>query len=196
MSKTSRFFLWVIVVGLAFIAGLRFYRAYEQRAEEEAATAAPTMTFNNVPVQRVSPQAEPQVYERWSGEPAVQEVYLQDAPLDAVQEKEQARQTVASVLSDYKDNPSLQAFYADLRAATGRDDIDLAALSGEAWGACLSSTRSCSKSLPNMQGPAVCPGFAGNFFQSPVCPQRGHIAGRSCRTGSNTGAGTVKFAML
>ena len=121
MSKTSRFFLWVIVVGLAFIAGLRFYRAYEQRAEEEAATAAPTMTFNNVPVQRVSPQAEPQVYERWSGEPAVQEVYLQDAPLDAVQEKEQARQTVASVLSDYKDNPSLQAFYADLRAATGRD---------------------------------------------------------------------------
>ena len=137
MSKTSRFFLWVIVVGLAFIAGLRFYRAYEQRAEEEAATAAPTMTFNNVPVQRVSPQAEPQVYERWSGEPAVQEVYLQDAPLDAVQEKEQARQTVASVLSDYKDNPSLQAFYADLRAATGRDDIDLAALSGEGLGRLL-----------------------------------------------------------
>lgn len=131
MSKASRFFLWVIILGLAFIAGLRLYRTYEQRTAEEASSAEPTMTFNHVPVQRVIPQTEPQVYKRWTGEAAVQEIYLEDVSLPAPQEKEQARQTVVSILNDYKDDPKIQAFYADLRAATGRNDLDLADLSGD-----------------------------------------------------------------
>lgn len=131
MSKASRFFIWVIVVGLAFIAGLRFYRSYEQRTEEQASSQPPTMTFNNVPVRRVTPQAQPQVYERWTEKTQGQEVFLTDAPMSASQAKEQARQTILSVLRDYQDNPSLQAFYADLRSITGRSDIDLASLSGE-----------------------------------------------------------------
>ena len=35
MSKLGRFSLWIILLGLAFIAGLRGYRAYEQRVQQQ-----------------------------------------------------------------------------------------------------------------------------------------------------------------
>lgn len=129
MSKTSRFFLWVIIVGLAFIAGVRLYRAYERHAAQEAETPTPTMTFNNVPIQRVPPRAEESVYKRWSDEP--REIFLEDGNLPAPQQARQARETVKSILNDYRQEPKMQAFVADLRKATGRSDIDLAVLSSE-----------------------------------------------------------------
>ncbi len=131
MSKKSRFFLWVIIVGLAFIAGVRAYRMYEGYVQAQLEAQPPTITFNNVPVRRLPPQPEEQVYKRWTEEPAQKEFYLENPPLDAEQEKEQARATVASILSDYKNNPEIQSFYADLQQVTGRRDIDLTALSGE-----------------------------------------------------------------
>lgn len=131
MSKTSRFFLGVIIIGLAFIAGIRAYRMYEGYVQAQQEAQPPTMTFNNVPVQRLPPQIETQRFERWTGEPAVKEIYLEDQPLPAQLEKEQAQQTIVSILEDYKNNPEIQKFYADLRQATGRNDIDLAALSAE-----------------------------------------------------------------
>lgn len=135
MSKTSRFFLWVIIVGLAFIAGVRLYRVYEQRAAEQAQEPAPTMTFNNVPIQRVAPRAEEGVYKRWSDEP--KEIYLDDGSLSAQQQTQQAQATVKSILNDYRQEPKMQAFVADLRKATGREDIDLAVLSTEQLGSLL-----------------------------------------------------------
>lgn len=135
MSKTSRFFLWVIIVGLAFIAGVRLYRAYEKYVAQYAQEPVPTMTFNNVPVQLVPPQAEEGVYKKWSDEP--QEIYLDDGVLSPQQQKQQAQATVKSVLSDYRQEPKMQAFVADLRQATGRQDIDLAVLSSPQLGALM-----------------------------------------------------------
>lgn len=128
MSKTSRFFLWVIIVGLAFIAGVRLYRVYEQHAAQQAQEPAPTMTFNNVPVQRVAPVSEESVYKRWSDEP--KEIYLDDSLLSAQQQTQQAQATVQSILNDYRQEPKMQAFVEALQQATGRKDIDLAVLSG------------------------------------------------------------------
>ena len=129
MSKTSRFFLWVIILGLAFIAGMRLYRAYERYAASQADSAVPTLTFNDVPVRSV-PAAVPEkkIYRVWKEQP--QEIYLQDTALDPAQEKEQAQATVVSVLNDYRQEPKMQAFVADLRKATGRQDLDMAVLSG------------------------------------------------------------------
>ena len=129
MSRASRFFLWVIVLGLAFIAGLRFYRAYERRAAQEGFPPPSIASFGQAPIQiRPEPASSP-VYRTWSG--PGKEMYLEDIPLSMPQQKEQARQTIASILRDYGEHPKIQAFYADIRKATGREDLNLAILSEE-----------------------------------------------------------------
>lgn len=114
MSKTSRFFLAVMVVGLAFLAGTRLYQLYERRAAQDAAEPVPTQTFNQVPVRQGPAEIDPPVYKRLPEQEKPQEVYLQDAPLSAAQQKVQAQQTLQSILADYASHPKMQAFYADL----------------------------------------------------------------------------------
>ncbi len=145
MSKLSRFLIGVIIVGLAFIASLHLYRAYEKYAEDSEEAAGPTMTFNNVPIQRVPPVIEEPVFRRWPAESGTesetaqpQEIYLQDATLDAQTEQKQALQTMQSILADYKQDPQLQAFYQDLQQITGRP-IDLFTLRGEELGALMTA---------------------------------------------------------
>lgn len=132
MSKTSRFLIGVMVAGLAFLAGLRAYQAYERRAAEEAASRPPTMTFNNVPVSQTPQTPDAPVFKRLPAPGAApKEIFLEDGPLSPEREKEQARQTIASIVDDYRGNPKIQAFYVDLRQATGRADITLETLSGD-----------------------------------------------------------------
>lgn len=131
MSKLSRFFIAVMVCGLAFMAGLRAWQAYERRAAQEAEETPSASTFNSVPVRyEPQPPAVPVPRRLPSPSDPPQEILLGDAPLTADAARLQAQQTVASILSDYKDNPALQAFYADLQEATGRE-IDLAVLSSD-----------------------------------------------------------------
>ncbi|MBR2865097.1 MAG: hypothetical protein IKJ44_05445 [Elusimicrobiaceae bacterium] len=137
MSKTSRFFLMVIIAGLAFIAAVRVYRAYEKRAQEEAAEFTPTDTFNNVPINFTPEPEEPPVYGVLPQEAAVNEVYLEDAPLSAQAQHTQAEQTITSILNDYSQTPQMKAFYQDLQQATGQSGITLAQLSGPELGKML-----------------------------------------------------------
>ena len=131
MSRASRFFLWIIILGLAFIAGLRFYRAYEHCAAQEGFPPPSIASFGQVPIQiRPEPASSP-VYREWDGAEGKKEMYLEDIPLSVSRQKEQARQTIASVLRDYAEHPKIQAFYADIRKATGREDLNLAVLSEE-----------------------------------------------------------------
>lgn len=129
MSRLSRFFIAVMVCGLAFMAGLRAWQTYERRAAQEAQEIPVGRTFNSVPV-RYEPQAPAVAVPKRLPSPSdpPQEVFLSEEPLTEDAARLQAQQTVVSILSDYKDNPALQAFYADLREATGRE-IDLAVLS-------------------------------------------------------------------
>ena len=137
MSKTSRFCLMVIIAGLAFMAAVRVYRAYEKRAQEEAAEITPTDTFNNVPINFVPEAEEAPVYGVLPPDGAVKEVYLEDAPLSAQAEQTQAEQTITSILNDYSQMPQMQAFYQDLQQATGQSGITLAQLSGPELGKML-----------------------------------------------------------
>ncbi len=130
MSKLSRFYIGVIIVGLAFIVSLRFYRAYEQRVQEQQEQDLGAWTFNNVPVSHTAAQIEIPVFQRFSSPDQTKDVFLEDAPLDISQQKEQARQTVSSILLDYKENPQLRDFYQDIKNTTGTS-IGLEELSGE-----------------------------------------------------------------
>ena len=134
MSKLSRFFIIVIIAGLAFITGVRWYRAYEQKAEQEAAEESIGTTFQNVPVQWGPAEIENSVlqplptYEK--------EVFLEDK-LNPQQQQQQAQQTIASILSDYKENPPIKAFHQDMQEATGQEDLTLEQLSSGNIGAIL-----------------------------------------------------------
>lgn len=129
MSKTSRFFLTVIVVGLAFIAGLRLYRMYEVKVAQMAEQEPASYTFNNVPIDYRPMPAQTPVFKHLPPQDEPQEIFLEDTPLPPPQARQQAEETIVSVLNDYRQDPKMQAFYADLKAVTG-DDITMAQLSG------------------------------------------------------------------
>ena len=122
MSKLSRFLLGVIIAGLAFIVSLRFYRTYQYNRQQQEMENADVFTFQNIPV-------DLPVYRRLA-ENQTEEIFLEDVPLPVEMQKEQARQTIRSILADYEQEPVLQDFYADLKKETGQD-INLADLSGE-----------------------------------------------------------------
>lgn len=130
MSGWGRFSLWVILLGLAFIVGLRAYRAYEQRVQlQQEEEQAFSHTFHQVPLRYERPTVEMPVFKRFSpGNPPEKDIFLEDAPLTTQQRQEQARQTIHSILKDYQDNVSLKAFYEDVRQSTGAD-LDLVTLS-------------------------------------------------------------------
>ncbi|MBO7237694.1 MAG: hypothetical protein J6U96_00170 [Elusimicrobiaceae bacterium] len=88
MSLLSRILIGIIVVGLAFIVGVRMYRSYEQAVTEQAAEEQTLgQSFSNQP-----PAARIQL-PVFRGVPGLgeQEIYLEDAQLPADLNKEQAR---------------------------------------------------------------------------------------------------------
>lgn len=126
MSKLSRLYIFIIVTGLLFISGVRFYRTHGPRLR---ALWTMQQTPVALPSSPVPPVMQLPVFERFATQENT-EIYLQDTALPAELNREQARQTIISILDDYKDNQPLQAFYADLRQSTGQT-ISLADLSGE-----------------------------------------------------------------
>jgi len=129
LSWKSRFFLGVIVLGLSFIAGVHLYRMYQERLSQEETSPAGN-TFHEVSVvAQDDPQPDVMALP-WAFYGNKKEIYLEDVPLEVQEKREQARQTLRSILADYKDNEALKSFYADLRSSTG-EELDLAALSGD-----------------------------------------------------------------
>ena len=129
MSKLSYFLLGVIIVGLAFITGVRMYRSYEEKVQEDQ--AAQEAIGRNFTVQQSGvPSIQLPVFGGKDPSGLLKEIYLQDAVLPEELDREQARQTLHSILDDYSQDPKLQAFYQDLQQSTGQS-IELTDLSGE-----------------------------------------------------------------
>ncbi len=132
MSKTSRFLIFVMVCGLAFLAGLRAYQVYEKRVAEASEDINPTVTFQNTPALQPLEVPDYGVYQPLPadiGRP--KEIYLEDIALEPEQARQQARETLTSIMDDYRANPKMKAFYADIQKATSRTDITLETLSSE-----------------------------------------------------------------
>ena len=130
MSKLSRFLISVIITGLAFIAGMHMYHAYEQTVSDQRAQEEELGQSITQGTSLSAPSLQLPVFRGGSAETLLKEIYLQDTPLPADLNKEQARQTLRSILDDYRENPQLQDFYEDLRRNTG-ESLTLSDLSGE-----------------------------------------------------------------
>jgi len=133
MSWLGRVSIVIIVIGLAFIAGIRLYRNYEEHLSQDDISAG----FNQPSMSSLAPTVEIPVFKRFPENNKMNDdIFLEDAPLTTEQAQEQARQTITSILEDYRDNPQLQAFYQDIKQNTGQS-IDLAAMSSGNMGELL-----------------------------------------------------------
>lgn len=131
MSKTSYGLLALMVAALIMMGAVRareWYMQYKTAQEIASENDGTPFTFQQVPVSLAAPEAEavpnPVRYKR--GYP---EVYLEDTPLAPQEQAQQAQDTIASIIEDYKDEPSLAQFNADLQQASHGEVKDLVDLS-------------------------------------------------------------------
>lgn len=131
MSKTSHFLIGLMIAAVAFLAAMRGYQAYERYVAAQEDDAKTVLTFHNVPIQREDPAPQPQVARPLpSPDELRRDIFLEDPPLTEEQLAQQALQTVASILADYKDSEVMNNFNRDLRKAAGGAEVDLSMLSG------------------------------------------------------------------
>ncbi len=133
MSKTSYILIGIIVTALIYISAARLYEKWEQYVEAQNAAAlvdGEPFSFQHVPVSLAAPQAEPMQapvkYQR-----VVPEIYLEDAPLTQAQKDQQAQDTLASIVEDFKADPAVSRFNEDLQTATQGNMQNLADLSSQ-----------------------------------------------------------------
>ena len=120
MSKTSWFFIVVIVAALGYMGAVRWqeWRAALQEAQEMADRQdGEPFSFQQVPVALAAPQAEP-LQDPVLYRPPYPEVYLEDTPLTADQQRVQAHDTITSILADFKNDPALVQFQEEMQQAT------------------------------------------------------------------------------
>ena len=122
-----------MITALLFMGAVRGYEFYAaQAAREQAEQDAVTQpfTFQNVPLQLAPPQPEP-VSKPVLFSQRKQDIFLEDTPLSQEAQVKQAKDTIDSILDDYKDDPNLRAFNKELREATQGQAVDFAALGGD-----------------------------------------------------------------
>ena len=131
MSKTSYFLLALIAAALIYMGVVRLqeWRAEKQEIQEIAdKNDGSPFTFQQVPVSLAAPEAElmqnPIKYQR-----SFPEIYLEDAPLTAEQQIEQAQETISSIVEDFKNEPAVVQFNQDLQDASSGEVKDLVDLS-------------------------------------------------------------------
>lgn len=132
MSKVSYILIAVMLAALLYMGAVRGYQVYERKAAEKAAEEAANtgvFTFQNVPVTLAAPLPEP-VSRPVVFDPSQTAIFLEDAPLSDERQKQQAQETIASILADYEQDPNIQKFNRDLAAATQGGVEDLGALGG------------------------------------------------------------------
>ncbi|MBO7191613.1 MAG: hypothetical protein J6V32_05920 [Elusimicrobiaceae bacterium] len=140
------------------VRGYQFYEQKAAEWEEERQEAADAFSFQNIPISFAAPQAEEvsrpvplpeqnssisiltyQEQEALPGAPEqvqgagvpVQmtgEVFLEEVPLPADKRVQQAKDTLRSIVQDYKDEPEIKSFNQELKQVTKGQAVDLSAL--------------------------------------------------------------------
>ena len=157
MSKTSRLLIVIMVTALLYMGAVRGYQFYQAKVaqweEERQQQADAAFSFQDVPVSLAAPQAElvqapvvlpadatsinilpengvaPEPKPAADKAAAAQAVFLEDAPLSAEEEVRQAKDTLRSIVQDYKNEPEIKSFNQELSQVTNGQAVDLSSLS-------------------------------------------------------------------
>ena len=133
MSKTSYALIGLMVAALLYMGAARLYEKWEQHIEAQNAAAlvdGEPFSFQHVPVSMAAPQAQP-VQAPVKYQRVMSEIYLEDEPLTEPQKDQQAQDTLASIVEDFKTDPAVAQFNQDLQTATQGTMQNLADLSSQ-----------------------------------------------------------------
>ncbi|MBR2082382.1 MAG: hypothetical protein IJ876_05175 [Elusimicrobiaceae bacterium] len=133
MSKTSYALIGIMVAALIYMGAARLYEKWERQLEARQAASlvdGEPFSFQHVPLSLAAPQAEamqtPIKYQR-----PLPEIYFEDTPLSEQQKDQQAQETLASIVDDFKTDPAVAHFNQDLQDATQGNMQNLADLSSQ-----------------------------------------------------------------
>lgn len=139
MSKTSWFLVFVMCTALCYMGAVRayeFYGRYRAARLEREQNDGNQFTFQKKTISRPdlipAPTPLPVTYE-----PPTEDIFLEEASLSESQQDEQARQTITSIIDDFRGEDALQAFNEQLREATRGEMNGLEDLSTKDLGALI-----------------------------------------------------------
>ena len=126
MSKTSKALLIIMLAALCYMGAVRAYQFYDAKVQAQKEAQAAEPVFNHVTCGSDEVRPKPTL---WT--PPAQDVFIEEPPLSAQLETQQAKETLESIFNDYKNDPALQQFNKDLKQATGGQVPDLESLSNQ-----------------------------------------------------------------
>ena len=123
MSKTSYALIFVMLITVAYMGAFRGYEWYQRRVKLYNEQHPAPSIFAPEPDTLPAPAA----VEAWR--PAKEDIFLEEKPLDEVLQEQQAKETIESILNDYRMNPAFRRFNEQLEQVTNGKIKDFGALS-------------------------------------------------------------------
>lgn len=114
MSKVSRILVGIMVAALIYMGAVRLYQFYEQQVQLQQQRAEEEEQYSFMRVAQEDPFLPPTT--AW--QPPQEDVFIEQKPLSQVLQEEQAKETIESILNDYRMNPAFRKFNEDLKRAT------------------------------------------------------------------------------
>jgi len=124
MSRTSHILICIMLTALCYMGAVRAYQFYQEKVEEQQQQLPQQSLFSRV-VEAEDTQSVPTAWQ-----PPAEDVFLEDKPLSKVKQEEQAKETIESIINDYRTNPAMRQFHEDLKRATNGKVQKLDDLSG------------------------------------------------------------------
>ncbi len=120
MSKTSYALIGLMVTALVYMGAVRFQEWHSARREAQVVAAqndGEPFSFQQLPVALAAPEIElmqnPVKYR-----PKYPEIYLEDTPLSAEDQTQQAQETIASIVQDFNQEEALTVFNQEVQTAS------------------------------------------------------------------------------
>lgn len=127
MSKKSWILLFIMCSALIYMGALRAYQWYQHRVEMYNEKHPVSMRLVETEEELLPKEDAP--LEEWA--PAREDIFLEQQPLSEALQEQQARETIASILSDYQMNPAFIKFNRELEQATKGQVHNLEELSNQ-----------------------------------------------------------------
>lgn len=112
MSKTSYALICIMAAALCYMGAVRAYQFYQEKVETQQQTRDAQSLLSHV-VEADDTESVPALWHA----PA-EDIFLEEKPLSQIQKEQQAKETIESIVNDYRMLPALRQFHADLEAVT------------------------------------------------------------------------------
>ena len=112
MSKISQILIVIMLAALGYMGAVRAYQFYMHKVQLQQEQVEEVSS----PFVRLAEDDPRPMPIQW--QPPTEDVFIEEKPLSAVLEGQQSKETIESILNDYRMNPAFRKFNEDLKNAT------------------------------------------------------------------------------